>query len=435
MNQLAWLALVSVGLSLILTPVFREIFRTFGVVDEPDHDRKIHQRAIPRGGGIALAVSYMVSLLVVRWFFGTGDEQFVLVAKVLPAACTIFAVGIIDDLWGLKPWQKLAGQVMAAGIACSSGILSVDGTGFHGGAWWTVPAAILWLLFCTNGFNLIDGMDGLAAGAGMLATLAILAAALLEKNTALAVATIPLAGCLLGFLRYNFSPATIFLGDSGSLLIGFLLGCYGIVWTEKSATLPGMAAPIMALSLPLVDVGLSVVRRFLSRQPIFMADRGHIHHRLLDRGMSPKQAAMLLYGVCGAAAVFSFVEVAVHSNARSGAIILVFCATAGIGLRYLGETGLSLAGRLLFAGGVQPDRPATRRLTALQKSIEDVKTAAVGIGLPAAGTGSFTVTTTGQFGLSPTHMLITDEVRWHAASRRPRSNRRRDWIERSAFPE
>ena len=257
MNALIWLAVVSTVISLVLTPVFRSLFRAWGVVDVPDEDRKIHGAAIPRGGGTAIAVSYVLAFLIVQWRTGIVDEHLALALKVLPAACTIFAVGLIDDIWNLRAWQKLLGQGVAAGVACWSGILAVDLVGFHGREWWTIPVTVIWLLACSNAFNLVDGMDGLAAGVGIFATLTIVIAALMQKNIALAMATVPLAGCLLGFLRYNFNPATVFLGDSGSLLIGFLLGCYGIIWTEKSATLLGMTAPLMVLPSSGVSCGIS----------------------------------------------------------------------------------------------------------------------------------------------------------------------------------
>jgi UDP-GlcNAc:undecaprenyl-phosphate GlcNAc-1-phosphate transferase len=128
----------------------------------------------------------------------------------------------------------------------------------------------------------------------------------------LALATLPLAGCLLRFLRYNFNPASIFLGDCGSLFIGFLLGCYGVLWSQKSATMLGMAAPLMAFSIPLLDTTLAIARRFLRKKSIVGADRGHIHHRLLDRGLSPRKVAFLLYGICAIAALFSLVMVNNH---------------------------------------------------------------------------------------------------------------------------
>ena len=171
-------------------------------------------------------------------------------------------------------------------------ILSIAGAPTE--AWWNIPLTILWLLACMNAFNLVDGLDGLAAGVGLFATLTVFAAAMMQHNMVLAVATFPLAGAMLAFLCYNFNPATIFLGDSGALLIGFLLGCYAAIWSNKSATLLGMTAPLMALSIPLLDVALAIVRRFLRRQPIFTADRGHIHHRLLDRGFTPRRVVLVL---------------------------------------------------------------------------------------------------------------------------------------------
>ena len=353
MNSLIWLGAVAFALSLIFTPVFRNLYLFLGFVDQPDNDRKIHNRPIPRAGGVAIAVSYIAAFLIVHLISGILDQRLALVFKVLPSVSVIFAVGIVDDLWGLKPWQKLVGQLVACGIACYSGILIMDIVGVHERAWWTVPVTILWLLASTNAFNLVDGLDGLAGGVGLFATLTILIAALLQGNLALAMATVPLVGCLLGFLRYNFAPATVFLGDSGSLVIGFVLGCYGIIWTQKSATLLGMMAPVMALSIPLLDVGLAIVRRFLRRQPIFSADRGHIHHRLLDRGMSPRQAAIVLYALCSLVAIFSLLYSQSHSNQVASVIVLVFCAVAWMGIQYLGYAEFTFAGRILLGGDLQ----------------------------------------------------------------------------------
>lgn len=354
MNELIWLGIVSLALSLIMTPLCRNLFRHFGFVDLPDQDRKIHSSPIPRAGGTAIALSYFLAFAIVYMTLGFPDTRLSLVWKVFPGAAVIFVVGLIDDLWGLKPWQKLTGQMVACGLACYSGILVVDIVGKHGFAWWTIPVTVFWLLASSNAFNLLDGMDGLAGGAGLFATLTIFIAALLQGDgIVLAMATVPLAGCLLGFLRYNFAPATVFLGDSGSLLIGFVLGCYGVIWTQKSATLLGMTAPIMALSIPLLDVTLAIVRRMLRRQPIFTADRGHIHHRLLDRGMSPRQAALALYALCSLVAVFSLLYTQFHNNQVASIIVLVFCAVAWMGIQYLGYAEFTAAGRLLFRGDLQ----------------------------------------------------------------------------------
>ncbi len=365
MDVLVWLCLVSLVLSLSLTPLFRNLFRVCGFVDLPNQSRKIHAGPVPRAGGIAIATSYLASFFIVQFFTGIMNSQLALVWKVLPSAAVIFAVGLIDDLFGLKHWQKLIGQVIASCVACWSGILVLDVVGVHTHAWWSIPATILWLLACTNAFNLVDGMDGLAAGVGVFSTLTIFVAALLQQNMALAMATVALAGCLLGFLRYNFNPATTFLGDSGSLLIGFVLGCYGIIWVQKSATFLGMTAPIMALSLPLFDVTLAIARRFLRTQSIFSADRGHIHHRLLDRGISPRKAVLLLYGLSSVVAVFSLLQGFSHSNQVAGVVVIVFCAVAWMGIQYLEYAEVpAVAGRSLFQGDLR-ERPSRPILTSI----------------------------------------------------------------------
>ncbi|MGI8991896.1 MAG: MraY family glycosyltransferase [Bryobacteraceae bacterium] len=372
MPPLVWLSLVSFGLALILTPIFRDVFHSYGVVDEPDQERKLHKDPIPRVGGMAIACSYVACFFLVP--SGTRElisQQLSLVWRLLPAAGLIFAVGVVDDLLGLKPWQKLAGQIAAAGLAYWSGVRIENLAGFSTQDWWSAPVTLLWLLVCTNAFNLVDGMDGLAAGAGMFATLTIFVAALLHDNMPLALATLPLAGCLLGFLCYNFNPATIFLGDSGSLTLGFLLGCYGIIWTQKSATLLGMTAPLMALSIPLLDVCLAILRRGLRRQPIFGADRGHIHHRLLDRGLTPRRAVVILYGLCGLTAIFSLSQSVVRSNHLSGLILVLFCGVSWVGIQYLGYAEFRVAGSLLFKGDFQRTLNARLDLQSFEKAIAD----------------------------------------------------------------
>ena len=352
MHSLLWLGFRAFIISLVLTPICRDVFRSYGVVDQPDPTRKVHRYPIPRVGGLAIAVSYLAAYLLVRPEEGSPlAQQISLVWKLLPGAALVFAIGLLDDLFNLRAWQKLLGQMAAAGLACWGGVRILSIGGAPTNAWWNVPLTILWLLACMNAFNLVDGLDGLAAGVGLFATLTVFAAALMAHNMVLAVATFPLAGALLAFLCYNFNPATIFLGDSGSLLIGFLLGCYAAIWTSKSATLLGMTAPLMALSIPLLDVALAILRRFLRRQPIFAADRGHIHHRLLDRGLTPRKVVLVLYGLCGLAAAFSLLQSVVHSFA--GALIVLFCIFMLLGIQYLGYAEFDLAGRLLFGGEFQ----------------------------------------------------------------------------------
>ena len=328
-------------------------------------------------GGIPIAIAYVGSfglLLLSRLNAGSVLGQHLpLVWKLLPAAGLIFATGLIDDLFGLKSWQKLLGQVAAALSAYWGGVQALTLAGHPVDHWWCLPLTVLWLVGCSNAFNLIDGVDGLAAGLGLFATLTIAIAALLHGNLPLAVATAPLAGALLGFLRYNFNPASIFLGDSGSLLVGFLLGCYGVLWTQKSATLLGMAAPLMALSIPILDVCLSIGRRFLSQNPIFGADRGHIHHRLLDRGLSPRRVALLLYAVGGLGALLSVLQSLLPGRLPL-LVLALFCASIWIFVRSLGYVEFGVARKVFLGGTVRRLLGAHIHLVNLESSLAAAST-------------------------------------------------------------
>jgi UDP-GlcNAc:undecaprenyl-phosphate GlcNAc-1-phosphate transferase len=274
-----------------------------------------------------------------------------LVWKLVPAAGLVFITGLVDDLIDLNAWQKVIGQLAAATLAFHAGVrvISIEGQALP--SWCSLPLTVIWLVGCTNAFNLIDGIDGLASGVGLFATMTMFVAALLTNNMSLAFATFPLAGCLLAFLVYNFNPASVFLGDCGSLLIGFLLGCYGVVWSQKCVTILGMTAPLMAMAIPLLDALLSIARRFLRNKPLFVGDRGHIHHKLLDRGLTPRRAALLLYGFCGIAAGFSLLA-SVTRHEFTGAIVILFCAVTWIGVQNLGydefRTATSLVRISLF---------------------------------------------------------------------------------------
>ena len=352
MYSLLFLIVSAFIFSLILTPLVRNYARRWGFVDQPDHGRKVHDGPIPRVGGIAIVAAYLLSYLAV-WIVGFHGGELIMqgglamAVKMAPAAGLIFLIGLWDDLRTIKPWQKFAGQVVAAVIVYFAGVHVQGFGGFQMGAAWSLPATVFWLVLCTNAVNLIDGVDGLATGVGLFATATTLMAAMLQNNIDLAWAVAPLLGCLLGFLRYNFNPATIFLGDSGSLLIGFLLGCYSIIWSQKSATILGMTAPLLALSIPLLDTALAVVRRFLRGQPLFTADRGHIHHRLLDRGFSPRRVALMVYGLCMVSAIFAL---GVMNASFQGVVIILFCGMAWMGIQHLGYVEFGVAGHMFVEG-------------------------------------------------------------------------------------
>ena len=299
MYSLIFLGIAAFLLSFLLTPAVRNLAWHFGLVDQPDQKRKRHSSPIPRMGGVAIFASVIGAyglLLIVRLSSGLIVwEDLPLVLRLLPALAIVFGIGIIDDIISISPWIRLTAEAAAAIFAWIGGIQI---TAIHGyslsGTVVSFLVTVLWIVTCTNAINLIDGVDGLAAGVSMFAAFTMLAAALLASNFPMALAVVPLAGALLGFLPFNFVPASIFLGDSGSLTLGFLLGCYGAVWAEKSTTLLGLTAPLMVLAIPLLDVGLAVARRIVRGQAIFAADRMHIHHKLL-RGASLPGACCSLF--------------------------------------------------------------------------------------------------------------------------------------------
>ncbi len=353
MYSLALIGCCSFLLALVLTPLCRNLFQRWGWMDRPDGKRKLHSRPVPRAGGVPIMAAYLgaFALLLASPFSAVAivKTALPLAWRISSAAALVFGVGLLDDLRGSKPWQKFASQVAAALIAFWAGVEITNLFGLAIPPWLSLPVTVFWLVGCSNAFNLIDGVDGLAAGAGLFATVTIVLGGLLHDNVSLALATVPLAGALLGFLRYNFNPASIFLGDSGSLTVGFLLGCYGIVWGQKSTTALGMTAPLMALAVPLLDTCVSIARRFLRHQPIFGEDAGHIHHRLLARGLTPRRVAVVLYLACGLTAGMSLLA-SVTADHFAGVIIVLFCGAAWIGVQHLGYAEFDTARRIVHAG-------------------------------------------------------------------------------------
>lgn len=352
MLSLLTLVLSSFLLALLLTPLVRNASRRRGWVDRPDARRKLHLLAVPRTGGAAVLAAYLgaFAVLLLSGLQAGTMVDLHLAARLAPAVLIMFAVGLFDDLHGMTAWYKLGGQVTAACVAYAGGVQFQGIGGFPVPELLVLPATVFWLVMVTNAVNLIDGMDGLATGVALFATITILVAGFQGNNLPLAMAVAPLAGALLGFLRYNFNPATIFLGDSGSLTIGFLLGCFGIFWSQKSATILGVTAPLLALAIPLLDSALAVVRRFIRRQPIFGADRAHLHHKLLDKGLTVRQAALILYSVSLLFAILSLSSSLIHDS-YAGVTLVLFGAMTWIGVQSLGYVEITMAGRLLIGGG------------------------------------------------------------------------------------
>jgi UDP-GlcNAc:undecaprenyl-phosphate GlcNAc-1-phosphate transferase len=346
---LFFLTALSLGLALIFTPIIRILALRCNLVDIPDNNRKVHKRPIPRVGGVAVGAAYFASLSLAAVFVGHWAPAvaggFAIVKAIIPAALLIFFVGLADDLFSLKPWHKFAVQFAAAGLVVSAGvhIHSIPALSIH--PILSMVVSILWLVACTNAVNLIDGLDGLAAGISFLATMTAFVASLISGNVGLTIATAPLAGALLGFLVFNFNPASIFLGDSGSLLLGFLLGCDGILWSGSSATVLELAAPLMAVAIPLIDTTVAITRRFLSGHPIFKADRSHIHHRLLARGLSHVGAVLSLYVAAAVAGTLSLCLMGA-GDLRDGMVLAIFGCAVIVGVRQLDYAEFGLLQRI-----------------------------------------------------------------------------------------
>lgn len=374
MFSIVLLAALTLTLSLLLTPVVRRLCLRWALVDNPG-GRKVHRNPTPRAGGIAVVLSCLLAYGIILGI-GTNARDLIWayrgdIGRLSISAFLVFLLGLLDDIYSLRALSKLGGEALAAVAAYAGGVHIHSINGYTLDPWLSLPLTVAWLLACTNALNLIDGLDGLACGIGIFATGTALLGALLQHNIGLALAVVPLLAALLGFLRYNYNPATIFLGDSGSLFIGFLLGCYGILWTQKSATLLGMTAPLMAFALPLLDTALAIFRRFLHNKPIFSPDRGHIHHRLLDRGFHPRKVVLILYAFCGLGALCSF---GVANSHTAFAAAVAFAALVWIGVSYLGYAEFDVLGRLFHPRTFSRMVAAQMRIHGLEDALASAST-------------------------------------------------------------
>lgn len=307
------LLIASFALSLILTRLVRNTAARRGWASAPS-SHHIHKRPIPRLGGVAIFLSFVtVTALLwaasVWWKLDLGFSPHIM-GYILAPGSLIFLLGLYDDLYSVRPRVKIAVQTLAAVMLYWGGIGKFNlplVLGLHGLEWMTLPVIIVWVLWITNAFNLIDGLDGLAAGSAQFAILTVFIFSLISGSYLVPVLSIILAGAVFGFLPFNFNPATIFLGDCGSLFLGFMLSALALRGSQKASTAIAVAIPIIAFGLPILDTSLSVIRRFLSGRPLFGADREHIHHKLLERGLTHAQAVIVLYGVsaiCGLLSLF-----------------------------------------------------------------------------------------------------------------------------------
>ncbi len=297
---------------------------------------------------------------------------------ILVPAGLIFLLGVYDDLRGLGPYVKFAVQGVAASMLYAGGLRIVNIPVIFGDRPlpWFVGLAftIAWVLAITNAFNLIDGLDGLAAGSALFSAMVAFVVALLNGQPVVELMTIALAGSILGFLRFNFNPATIFLGDSGSLFIGFLLSAMALLGAQKAPTIVAVAIPIVSFGLPILETVLSVIRRLISGRPVFTADREHIHHKLLQHGMTHRQVVILLYGV---SAVFAMLSLFLlwPTGSSLGLVLAVLGVGVWIGVQHLGYLEFGELARVAHRTLDQPqifvNNLAIRRATEELKVVRD----------------------------------------------------------------
>ena len=321
-------------ISFAATPVVRSFAKQVGAVDIPDNKRHIHTHPIPRMGGLAIFLGFLLSVLL----FANITPQ---VRGILLGAILIVVVGAIDDVLNLNAWLKFCVQIVAAVIAVLSGViinvvsnpLLITGEQAITIGILAVPVTILWIVGVTNSVNLIDGLDGLACGVSAIASLSMLVVSMLvsEANSNVAVILAALCGGCLGFIPYNLNPAKIFMGDTGALLLGYVLATASVIGMFKFYAIVTFILPVLALAVPLSDTIFAFTRRIMRGQSPFHADRGHFHHKLLDIGLNQKQAVAVLYAV---SAILGLTAVVLTSSGivRIVLAIVAFAIAVGIWL-------------------------------------------------------------------------------------------------------
>lgn len=341
MTIVAFIFLLSLALTLLFTPLIRNLAKHCGWVDAPS-DRKVHTSAMPRLGGVAIYLGVFFSLLVF-WKIPNGTKQLIYeepqLIWIALGSALVFLMGVWDDFRSLNPFFKLAVQVVAAGIAFY-GNLRIEELAVPWGTVYSLgpaalPATIFWFILVINAVNLIDGLDGLAAGVSLFTTLSLLVICLLTGNLAVSFVLAALAGACLGFLRYNFNPASIFMGDGGSYFLGYMLASLSMLGSMKSEATVAILIPVIALGVPLMDALLAPVRRFVIGKGVFQPDKSHIHHRLLKLGLSHRKAVLVMYGATVCTGILALISV--HAADRhAGLFFFALAVLIFVGVRRLG---------------------------------------------------------------------------------------------------
>ncbi len=315
--------IISLIITLLLTPLSKKLALFTGAVDRPN-GRRINKKPIPNCGGLAIYGGFTISVL----FFTQLNRS---ITGVILGGTFIIILGILDDLYELSPRIKLLGQIISAFVLIFFGIEIQFITNPFGGLFylgiWSIPLTILWVVGITNTVNLVDGLDGLAAGVSAIAAVTLFLVGLQEGQIIAAILAFAIAGSSLGFLKFNFHPAEIFMGDAGAMFLGYMLAAISIVGALKSAAAVTLIVPVLALGIPIFDTIFAIIRRLYNKKPIGKADQGHIHHRLLALGWTHTEAVVIVYVI---SIFLGLMALIINGSNLHNAVILFIIITAGL---------------------------------------------------------------------------------------------------------
>lgn len=325
--------LVSLIISFIFTPIIRKLAFKVGALDIPKDDRRIHKEPMPLMGGLAIFIAVASVMLI---FLPLNETS----SAILVGATIIVISGILDDLKELSPKAKFAFQIVA-GLVLILGDVKVDfitnpfakNSSLIYLNWLSIPITLFWVVGITNTLNFIDGLDGLSAGVAMISSLSLMLVAGKFNITNIIILSAAMAGACLGFLPYNFNPAKIFMGDTGALFLGFMLAAISIEGVMKSVATIAIVAPILILGVPIFDTTFAICRRLLNGQSVATADKGHLHHRLLDRGYSQKKSVLILYGISAFFGIFAVLVSKANSKQAVYLSVAMFIIAVGIAIK------------------------------------------------------------------------------------------------------
>ena len=302
--------------SILLTPLVKRLAYRVGAVDKPNY-RKVHDHIMPRLGGLAIFIAFLIGVVILR----PMDESMI---AILIGSFVIIVTGVLDDMYEISPKAKLLGQAIAAAIVIFFGDIQIEFINLPFGGelnfgYLSIPLTLIWIIGITNAINLIDGLDGLAAGVSTIALLTLAAMAFIMGNVFVLAIALLLAASSSGFLFYNFHPAKIFMGDTGSLFLGFMISVLALLGF-KNVTFVSLVIPIIMLGVPISDTFFAIVRRLLNKQPPFSPDKSHLHHRLMSIGFTHRQTVLIIYGI---AAMFGLAAIIFSMAKLWGGILLI----------------------------------------------------------------------------------------------------------------